>query len=621
MDIKLELGGSQLDVTDDGLTVHIARYHFTPRQWQRIVSRLSRVKVELGWLAQPFRTVGTTGARWKKQSLDWFSLIVYLLLLPREHKLVGLLPVIDWGEIDRRCAAAYQNGCQGSRAYAPQVLYRLLLIAALYGLRFESSLVRQVETNLAWRWFCGFGLLTPLPRAATLCIFRQRLGAEKFEEILGWLIGQCQQAGLIGFEEAFFDFTGVAANADQLTPYERAVVLAKALSAYLAGLNQGDIHSQASLAAILPSLVVEAAQTVLSQDYPSLAKGKPEQLLKSQQRLDQELAQMSRGARWWAHICQFLSRWRQQAAEIVAEGECLLNQVATTAAAGQPIQSEQLAALKTHLQRVGQALKPAIPHAWGDLSARVGKLSRGQYICGYLAGYLVDGAHNIIIGLVSVAANVRQSEHVMGVLQQSKRLLGRLPRRLGLDSAFDYDHLYTDLEQKAIEFFISPRYRHGPKGRFNSSHFYFNQEEQLCCPNDQPMICKYGPYESGQAIFMGVGCQQCSLADQCLPKGQHQRRLNIHPESHRRWQNNRTRSQSQQGQEMRRQRFARESLFGHGNTYHNGDRNPYRLPGMNRVADSLTVFALNLEKLAAKPPPARTARRSEPAIIQAVFSR
>jgi hypothetical protein len=47
------------------------------------------------------------------------------------------------------------------------------------------------------------------------------------------------------------------------------------------------------------------------------------------------------------------------------------------------------------------------------------------------------------------------------------------------------------------------------------------------------------------------------------------------------------------------QRFAREGVFGHANTHHNGDRAPYRDGEMNAIADRLTAFAVNLEKLAA----------------------
>ncbi len=597
MTIKLELGASTLEWNESGLTIHISRQHFTPKHWLRLGKRLSQAQAKRQWLSLPFQAAEVKEARWKQPHLDLFSLVIYLLLLSPGHKLTGLLQAIEWGEIDRRCGKLYQNRMRGSRAYAPQVLYRMLLLVVLYGLRFESSLVEQMETNLVWRWFCGFGILTPLPTAATLCYFRQRLGAQKFEEILGWLIQQCDQAGLVNFEEAYFDFTGVTAGATPLTAYQRTVVMAQALSAYVAELDTPAVAA-ADLKSTLRQLIVEAAQTVMSDPHPSVTKLKPKQLANSLTQLQAKVVAMPRGPGWWHQIRQALTSWRRQEPARKATGQTLLRQI-SKAAPGSATYDQSRRALVTHLQQVGNFLLPVIPHAWGDLSARVGKLRAHQTLCGYLAGYLVDQAHNIIIGLITVAANTAQSSSLQAVLEKSKSVLGRLPKRLGLDSAFDHDHVYTDLADAPIELFIVSRNRRGPKGCLGPEHFYFDESDQLCCPAGKPMQLKYGPYKNGRAIYLGLDCASCSLFEQCVPKGKPQRRFNIDVASHRRWQQNRQQNQSHQAQHILRQRFAREGVFGHANTYHNGDRTSYRCEGMSTVADCLTAFVMNLEKLAA----------------------
>lgn len=598
MEIKLELGASSLELNDEGLTVHVARWHFTPKQWLRLGERLAQAQEALEWLRRPFQTSEQAGARWKKIPLDLFSLVVYILLIHPGHKLVKLIQAIDWNELDRRCAEPYKNAKRGAPAYAPQVLFRMLLLMALYGLLFESSLVEQIGTQVAWRWFCGFGILTMIPRAATLCYFRKRLGPAKFEEVLGWLIQQCYQAGLVSLEEAYFDFTGVAASATQLTPYQRTVVLAKALSAYLAGLDDNSIAEDDEIESILRQLIIEAAQAVMSESHPSVKKLKPKQLSRSLDQLDARVDRMPQGPRWWHRIRQALRKRRQQESDSVEKGKALLHQWAETPT-DSPQRKQTLAALGAHLRRVGQALKPTIPHAWGDLSARVGKLSAGQSVCGYLVGYLVDSAHDIIIGVVSVAANVAQAPQVKVVLDKAKRLLGRLPRRLGLDSAFDHDQVHLALAGEPIEPFITSRNHRAPKGCFGPERFLINEAGELCCPAEEPMRLKYGPYEDGHSIYEGKGCASCPLRAQCVPEGKEERRFQVKLESHRRWLENRAKSQSDEGRRVLRQRFAREGVFGHANTYHNGDRAPYRDGDMNAIADCLTVFAVNLEKLAA----------------------
>jgi transposase len=598
MEIELELGASSMRLDDKGLSVYIARKHFTGKQWQRVCEKLAQAQASLKWLGQPFERLEQEGARWKRIPLDVFSLVVYILLVDPGHKLVQLLQAIDWHELDRRCVECYENGTRGARAYAPQVLFRMLLLMVLYGVMFESGLVEQIEAQMVWRWFCGLGVLSTTPTAATLCYFRQRLGPAKFEELVGWLIQQCAQAGLVSLEEGYFDFTGEQASATQLSPYERTVVLAKALSAYVAGLDNGSIAEEGNLEPILRQLVIEAAQAVMSEKHPSVEKLKPEQLSSSLERLEKRVARMPRGPRWWQQLRQALKNWRQQEPTQAQAGTTLLQQLAES-----PVDSLQrtqlLATLGAHLRQVGQALRPSVPHAWGDLSARVGTLSAGRTVCGYLVGYLVDGAHNIIVGLVSVPANIAQESQVKVVLDKTKRLLGRPPRRLGLDSAFDKDSVYLDLEGESIELFITSRNHRAPKGCLGPACFLINADGALCCPTGQPMRLKYGPYQDGRSVYEGAHCATCALQAECVPQGKQVRRFQVKLESHRRWLANRAKSKGDEGRHVLHQRFAREGVFGHGNTYHNGDRAPYRDGDMNAIADCLTVFALNLEKLAA----------------------
>ena len=597
MAIKLELGASSLEINDEGMTIYVARWHFTAKQWRRLVARLTQTHEQLHWLRLPFQTGEQAGARWKRIGLDGLSLLIYALLLHPKHKLVKLMQIIDWGEVDRRCAAAYENSERGARAYAPQLLFRMLLVMVLYGLRFESSLVDQIETQLAWRWFCGLGVLTPVPTAATLCYFRQRLGPAKFEELLVWLIQQCEQAGMIGFDEAYFDFTGVAASATPLTPYQRTVVLAKAIDAYLAGLALSSSRVDAEVTARLRQLILETAQTVMRETHASVAKLHPESLSRSLDMLNEQSANRAQEPRWWSPIRQTLQGWQQQEPAKMEAVKSLLRQL-TEAPHNVDHHEAILTALSQHLQQVGHELKATIPHAWGDLSARVGTLSAGNQVCGYLAGYLVDSKCNVIVGLVSVAANTAQASQAKVVVEKVKRWLGRLPRRLGLDSAFDRDQVYLDLSAEPLELFITSRQHRTTKAVFGPDRFLINEGDELCCPAGQPMQLKYGPYKDGRSIYEGAGCVTCPLLSQCVPETQALRRFQVQLDSHRRWLQNRARSQSAEGCRVRHQRFAREGVFGHANTFHNGDRAPYRDGAMNAIADCLTVFALNLEKLA-----------------------
>jgi hypothetical protein len=86
---------------------------------------------------------------------------------------------------------------------------------------------------LSWCWFCGFGLFGPWPDHSTLYTFRHRLGVELFERVLTIAVQACIEAGLVANELIHFDLTAVVARGHRWSPYERAVILSKALIRYL----------------------------------------------------------------------------------------------------------------------------------------------------------------------------------------------------------------------------------------------------------------------------------------------------------------------------------------------------------------------------------------------------
>ena len=62
----------------------------------------------------------------------------------------------------------------GRPAIAPVVLFKMLFIGYLFGIRSERQLVREIEVNVAYRWFLGFGLQDKIPDASTISQNRRR---------------------------------------------------------------------------------------------------------------------------------------------------------------------------------------------------------------------------------------------------------------------------------------------------------------------------------------------------------------------------------------------------------------------------------------------------------------
>jgi hypothetical protein len=62
-----------------------------------------------------------------------------------------------------------------------------------------------------------------------LYTFRQRLGVALFERVLTIAVQACIEAGLVANELIHFDLTAVVASGHRWSPYERVVILSKAL--------------------------------------------------------------------------------------------------------------------------------------------------------------------------------------------------------------------------------------------------------------------------------------------------------------------------------------------------------------------------------------------------------
>jgi transposase len=65
--------------------------------------------------------------------------------------------VVDFSFIHDRVMHLYCEN-NGRPALEPVVLFKLLLLGYLYGVRSERQLMREVEVNAAYRWFLGLRL-------------------------------------------------------------------------------------------------------------------------------------------------------------------------------------------------------------------------------------------------------------------------------------------------------------------------------------------------------------------------------------------------------------------------------------------------------------------------------
>ena len=126
-------------------------------------------------------------------------------LVPSEHLLRKIDRVVDFGFIHDRVKHLYADN-NGRPALDPVVLFKLLLLGYLYGVRSERQLMREVEVNVAYRWFLGLKLRDKVPDASTLSQNRRRRFAEStiYQEIFDEIVLLAVNKGLAGMGTRMF---------------------------------------------------------------------------------------------------------------------------------------------------------------------------------------------------------------------------------------------------------------------------------------------------------------------------------------------------------------------------------------------------------------------------------
>ena len=103
----------------------------------------------------------------------------------------------------------------GRKSIDPVVLFKMVLIQHLYGLPSLRRTNQEVEVNIAYRWFLGYGLNESVPHFSTVSYnFRHRFTSETIDKIFAWILDEIAEAGYLKPEAVFIDGTHIKANAN-----------------------------------------------------------------------------------------------------------------------------------------------------------------------------------------------------------------------------------------------------------------------------------------------------------------------------------------------------------------------------------------------------------------------
>ena len=152
----------------------------------------------------------------KTQRQGEYELVMLEELVPQDHFLRKVDAAVDFSFIHDMCKDLYCLD-NGRPAIEPELLFKMLLLGYLYGIKSEIKLAQAVNENIAFKWFLGLKLTEKGPDHATISAnrvrrFRDNNIAEKiFDEILR----QCIEKGLVGGAILYTDSTHIKAKANK----------------------------------------------------------------------------------------------------------------------------------------------------------------------------------------------------------------------------------------------------------------------------------------------------------------------------------------------------------------------------------------------------------------------
>jgi len=137
-------------------------------------------------------------------------------LVPQDHLLRKIDRHIDFSFIYQKVESLY-CGDNGQPSLDPVVLFKILFIGYLFGIRSERQLMREIEVNVAYRWFLGFGLQTKIPHHSTISFARNKRFAESsiYQDIFDEIVLLGLRHRLIEGQTLHTDSTHLKASANK----------------------------------------------------------------------------------------------------------------------------------------------------------------------------------------------------------------------------------------------------------------------------------------------------------------------------------------------------------------------------------------------------------------------
>lgn len=136
-------------------------------------------------------------------------------VVPRDHLVREIAAVLDLSWVHSELAPHYP--AMGRPSIDPVLMIRMLIISYVFAIRSERALCREVQVNLAYRWFCGLSIEDKLPDHSAFSRARNERFHDNdiFRRVFERVVAACIAAGLVGGQGFAVDASLIAADANK----------------------------------------------------------------------------------------------------------------------------------------------------------------------------------------------------------------------------------------------------------------------------------------------------------------------------------------------------------------------------------------------------------------------
>lgn len=136
-------------------------------------------------------------------------------LVPCDHLVRKMENAIDFNFIYEDVKDLYSD--LGRASIDPVSLIKIVLVQYMFGIRSMRQTIKELEVNLAYRWFCGFGISSKIPHFSTFGknYMRRFKDNDIFQNIFNKILTEAIDNKFVDTKAVYMDSTHIKASANK----------------------------------------------------------------------------------------------------------------------------------------------------------------------------------------------------------------------------------------------------------------------------------------------------------------------------------------------------------------------------------------------------------------------